>query len=199
MPSKVIKPKVEPSKNGWFVYIVKCADDSLYTGIAKDVGRRFREHNAGTASKYTRSRRPVKLIHLESHPNQSSALKRELAIKALDRQEKLTMIKRDRSLAKRMREVARLEDVPNVGPSIANDFRQLGIATPAELSGRDPYLMYDELCRVTGVRHDPCVLDTFIAAVRYMEGAPKRPWWKYTAERKRELALRSSQRSTSET
>ena len=89
-------------------------------------------------------------------------------------------------------DVARLEDVPNVGPAIAADFRQIGISTPAELVGRDPYALYDELCRVTGVRHDPCVLDTFIAAVRYMEGASKRPWWKYTAERKRELVARAN-------
>ena len=51
--------------------------------------------------------------------------------------------------------------------------------------------MYNDLCRITGQRHDPCLLDTFIAAVRYMEGAPKRPWWKYTAERKREIAART--------
>jgi hypothetical protein len=89
-------------------------------------------------------------------------------------------------------DIIRLEDIPNVGPAIAADFRRLGITTPADLVGRDPYALYEELCRVTGVRHDPCVLDTFIAAVRYMEGAPKRPWWKYTAERKRELAARAS-------
>jgi len=88
------------------------------------------------------------------------------------------------------RELARSEDIPNVGPAIAADMRRLGITSPDELSGRDPYAMYDDLCRVTGQRHDPCLLDTFIAAVRYMEGAPKKPWWKYTAERKRELAAR---------
>ena len=80
-----------------------------------------------------------------------------------------------RKAAKRgeRRDVVRLEDIPNVGPAIAADFRQLGITTPGDLVGRDPYALYDELCRVTGVRHDPCVLDTFIAAVRYMAGAPK--------------------------
>ena len=51
-------------------------------------------------------------------------------------------------------------------------------------------LLYDELCRVTGTRHDPCVLDVFLAAVRFMEGKPAKPWWAYTAERKRELAKR---------
>jgi predicted GIY-YIG superfamily endonuclease len=187
----------ERAKGDWFVYLLRCSDETLYTGIAKDVARRFRQHNAGTASKYTRSRLPVKLIHLEAHPSQSSALKRELAIKALDRREKLAMVKRERNLAKRLQAVVRLEDVPNVGPSIAGDLRQLGINSPAELPGRDPYRLYEDLCRITGVRHDPCVLDTFIAAVRFMEGAPKKPWWSYTAERKRELAVRSSQRSAS--
>ena len=102
------------------------------------------------------------------------------------------MAKPRKTPAKSVRQVARLEDIPNVGPAVAGDLRQLGIATPAGLPGRDPYALYDELCRITGHRHDPCLLDTFIAAVRYMEGAPKRPWWKYTAERKRELAARGS-------
>lgn len=87
--------------------------------------------------------------------------------------------------------VARLEDIPNVGVSVAGDLRQLGIMSPDDLPGRDPYALYDELCRITGQRHDPCLLDTFIAAVRYMEGAPKKPWWKYTAERKRVMAART--------
>jgi hypothetical protein len=85
-----------------------------------------------------------------------------------------------------------LEDLPNVGPAVAADFVRLGIRTPRELAGRDPYALYDELNRVTGARHDPCVLDTFISAVRFMDGAPAKPWWKYTAERKRTLAKRAS-------
>jgi hypothetical protein len=88
------------------------------------------------------------------------------------------------------REVVHLEDIPNVGPAVAGDLRQLGITSPADLPGRDPYSMYDDLCSITGQRHDLCLLDTFIAAVRFMEGQPKKPWWKYTAERKRELAAR---------
>jgi hypothetical protein len=91
---------------------------------------------------------------------------------------------------KNYRDVAQLEDIPNVGPAIAADLRQLGITQPGDLVGCDPYEMYDNLCRITGKRHDPCLLDTFIAAVRYMAGEPKKPWWKYTAERKRELANR---------
>lgn len=93
--------------------------------------------------------------------------------------------------AKGVRQVVRLEDIPNVGPAVAADLLRLGITSPAKLPGRDPYALYDELCRITGHRHDSCVLDTFIAAVRYMEGAPKKPWWKYTAERKRVMSART--------
>ncbi len=81
----------------------------------------------------------------------------------------------------------RLEDVPNVGPSIAADFRRLGISRPSDLAGKDPVRLYRALCRKTGSRQDPCVLDVFLAAVRFMDGAPARPWWAYTAERKRIL------------
>jgi predicted GIY-YIG superfamily endonuclease len=83
----------KPPVSRWFVYIVRCADGSLYTGITKDVSRRYKQHNAGTASRYTCSRRPVRLVYQEFCRNQSSALKRELAIKAMTRQEKLTMIR----------------------------------------------------------------------------------------------------------
>jgi hypothetical protein len=82
----------------------------------------------------------------------------------------------------------KLEDLPNVGPAVAGDLRLLGIMRPKQLHGRDPYKLYDRLCRITRQRHDPCLLDTFIAIVRFMEGEPVRPWWYYTVERKRRLA-----------
>jgi predicted GIY-YIG superfamily endonuclease len=95
------------------------------------------QHNAGTASTHTRSRRPVKLIYQEVHPSQSSALKREAAIKTMNRREKLTMIQQRKKTAKGVRQIAHLEDIPNIGPSIAAELRQLGITSPAELPGRD--------------------------------------------------------------
>lgn len=95
------------------------------------------------------------------------------------------------------RDPARLEDLPNVGPAVAADLRTVGINRPGELAGRDPYALYEALNRRSGVRHDPCVLDTFIAAVRFVEGAPARPWWAYTAERKRTLAARAKTSSAS--
>ncbi|MBL4883406.1 MAG: GIY-YIG nuclease family protein [Planctomycetaceae bacterium] len=76
----------------WFVYIVQCADASLYTGISKDVDRRIKQHNAGTASRYTRSRLPVEIKYQEQQPDHSSALKRELAIKALTKKAKQSLI-----------------------------------------------------------------------------------------------------------
>ena len=87
--------------------------------------------------------------------------------------------------------IAVLEDLPNVGKAIAADLRAIGIRTPGQLKRRNPYALYDRISRVTGVRHDPCLLDTFIAAVRFVEGGPARPWWSYTAERKRSLAMRA--------
>ncbi|HEY6830027.1 MAG TPA: helix-hairpin-helix domain-containing protein, partial [Gemmatimonadaceae bacterium] len=91
----------------------------------------------------------------------------------------------NKHLAKSREFVVSFEQIPNVGPRIADDFRRLRIGHPHRLAGKDPYALYARLNDLTGVRQDPCVLDTFIAAVRYLEGAPKTPWWKYTPERKR--------------
>ena len=77
----------------WFVYILRCADGTLYTGITKDLARRTRQHNDGTAARYTRSRRPVKPVYQEPQRSQSLALKREAAIKKLTRRQKLALIR----------------------------------------------------------------------------------------------------------
>lgn len=85
-------------------------------------------------------------------------------------------------------DITDLEQIPNVGPAIAAKLRLIGISSPQDLSDKDPYTMYDNLCEVTGVKHDPCLLDVFISAVRFMDGKPAKPWWKYTPERKRTLS-----------
>ena len=77
----------------WFVYILRCADDTLYTGITTDLVRRCKQHNAGTASRYTRSRLPIVLVYQEAQTSRSLALKRELAIKALSRLEKESLVR----------------------------------------------------------------------------------------------------------
>ena len=83
-------------------------------------------------------------------------------------------------------DITDLEDIPNVGPSIAANLRLI----PQDLLRKDPYMMYDDMCDTTGDRHDPCVIDVFIAAVRFMTGESAKPWWKYTQERKRTLAAK---------
>ena len=89
-------------------------------------------------------------------------------------------------------EITDLEEIPNVGPAIATDLRLIGVSSPQDLLGKDPYTMYDDLCHNTGVRHDPCVIDVFISAVRFMAGESARPWWEYTPERKRTLGAKAT-------
>jgi Pathogenicity locus len=78
-----------------------------------------------------------------------------------------------------------LEQLPNIGPSLAADLRLIGVHSPRELRGRDPFVLYQALCAATGQRQDPCVLDTFMAATDFMRGAAAAPWWVYTPQRKR--------------
>jgi len=81
-----------------------------------------------------------------------------------------------------------LTDLPNIGPACAKDLRLLGIHTPDQLVGRNPFQMFEALCAITATRHDPCVIDVFMSVTHFMAGEAPRPWWAYTAERKRQLA-----------
>lgn len=81
----------------WYVYIVRCADRSLYTGIATDVALRVAKHNQGKGARYTRGRRPVKLVYREHAGSRSAALKREIAIKRLTAAAKRQLVKAARS------------------------------------------------------------------------------------------------------
>ena len=80
--------KRKKKASAWVLYVLKCRDNTLYTGITSDVSRRVHQHNNGTASRYTRSRLPVKLIFSEPCRNRSQALKKEYAMKQLSRKEK---------------------------------------------------------------------------------------------------------------
>lgn len=91
----MVSPSCRATKPRWLVYLLRCSDGSLYTGITNDLPKRLKAHAAGKASKYTRSRLPVKLAYTEPQRSKSAALKREVAIKRLRRAEK------DRLLAKR--------------------------------------------------------------------------------------------------
>lgn len=78
----------------WVVYILRCADDTLYTGITNDLERRIVAHGEGKGAKYTRGRGPYNLVFSEACPDKGSALKRELEIKALSRDEKLLLVRK---------------------------------------------------------------------------------------------------------
>ncbi len=92
MPSKAEAAKLKPSQ--WSVYILRCADNSLYTGVTTDVQRRLDEHNGlvKNGAKYTRNRQPVKLVYQEDAASRSEACKRELAIKSLNKSHKEQLI-----------------------------------------------------------------------------------------------------------
>jgi hypothetical protein len=80
--------------------------------------------------------------------------------------------------------IAALGAIPNVGPAIARRLVRLGISAPEDLRGRDPAELYDGLAALDGFAEDPCVLDTFTAAVAFAEGGPALPWWEYSRRRK---------------
>ena len=82
-----------------------------------------------------------------------------------------------------------LTAIPNVGPAVARYLRRVDIAELSDLRGRDPYELFERLCAIDGRRHDPCLLDTFHAAVDVADGKPARPWWEYSRERKAAAAV----------
>ncbi len=89
-----------------------------------------------------------------------------------------------------VREITKkLTDLPNIGKSLAKDLELIGIDTPQQLEGKDPYKLYQKLCEVTGNSHDPCVLDVFISIIDFMNGGEPKVWWSYTAERKEKYKL----------
>ena len=82
-----------------------------------------------------------------------------------------------------------LTSIPNVGPAIARKLQRLGVQEPADLRGQDADELLERLCALDGRRHDPCLLDTFHAAVDVADGKPARPWWEYSRERKAAAAV----------
>ncbi len=79
--------------DSWFVYMLICGDETIYTGIARDPEKRLAEHNSGiNGAKYTRSRRPVSMVYLEELPSRSTAASRECRLKRFSRQQKLRLI-----------------------------------------------------------------------------------------------------------
>ncbi len=85
--------------------------------------------------------------------------------------------------------VKQLTDLPNIGKAIARDLHtDRNFQNPDQLIGRSPLEMYHDLCKITGTRHDPCVIDVFMSVTSFMSGGEPRTWWHFTEERKRLLA-----------
>lgn len=92
MEAKEARRKKKRAEEVWFLYILKCSDGSLYTGIAKDIERRFKMHMAGKASRYTRTRRPLEILYREACGSRTQALVRECKVKALPKEKKLALV-----------------------------------------------------------------------------------------------------------
>ena len=84
-----------------------------------------------------------------------------------------------------------LTSIPNVGPAIARKLRRVGVQETADLRGQDPDELFERLCAMEARRLDPCLLDTFVAAVSVADGGPARPWWEFSRERKARAAAAS--------
>ena len=84
----------------WTLYILRCGDGSLYTGITTDLEKRLEKHRSGNGAKYTRGRGPLELVYRETCTDHSAALRRELAVKGMTRQEKLALIGNGQGLEK---------------------------------------------------------------------------------------------------
>jgi putative endonuclease len=92
MKKQLKKSLTESSPDCWHVYIIRCADDTLYTGISNDVEARIQAHNQGKGAKYTQGRGPVLLLATWTYPNKSQASKAEYALKKMSRSQKLLLI-----------------------------------------------------------------------------------------------------------
>lgn len=87
---------MKTARKGWYIYILRCRDGSLYTGITNDMEGRFARHNSGKGAKYTRARLPVEIVYQKRMRSSTAARKREIAIKRLSRAEKLELIQKSR-------------------------------------------------------------------------------------------------------
>jgi len=110
-----------------FVYILQCADGTLYTGWTTDLTHRIQAHNRGKGAKYTRHRLPVKLVYMEKYPTQTTAMQREYAIKRLTRRQKLALIASQKLSAKWRQQMTKLTKIEGIGATYAEKLQAAGI------------------------------------------------------------------------
>ena len=102
-----VEPPYTEGRTMWYVYILECSDNSLYTGTTTNISRRVNEHNRSKGGNYTRICMPIKLVHHEPHANRSEALKREVQIKRWSKEKKLALINGDKA---RLTELSKSHD-----------------------------------------------------------------------------------------
>ncbi len=112
----------------YFLYIIKCSDGSLYTGITTDVMRRFAEHKEGKGARYTRSRKVMAVVHIEKYKDRSSATKREAEVKKLTKIQKLNLI------GLKMKKITKENTLPKLAAPALRALSGAGIKTIRELS-----------------------------------------------------------------
>lgn len=88
--------------------------------------------------------------------------------------------------------ITKLEELPNVGRAVAADLRRIGIDRPQQLAGCDPYALFLRLEEISRSRQDPCMLDTFMSIVHFMDTGEALPWWSFTSKRKEITARRGT-------
>lgn len=170
-------------KKKWTVYIIECSDGRLYTGITVDMERRFKEHKESPkGAKFFNSTGAEKIVYQEIQKDRSQASIREAQIKKLSRDEKKALIARGAPTRS-------LLDLEGVGKAMQKDFHLLGIKSVEQLKGKKAIKLYERLEKLTGKKHDPCVLDVFSCAIAQAEdenlSSEKRKWWYWSALRKK--------------
>lgn len=115
-----------PRADGWTVYMLRCRDGSLYTGVTNDLAARLKKHNAGKGAAYTRSRRPVRLVFSEPAADKGAALRREAALKKLSRLLKLALVRAARAGRRRKLAQAKKPGVSGKKRAPRRDRRQRG-------------------------------------------------------------------------
>lgn len=150
-------------KKKWTVYIIECSDGRLYTGITVDMERRFKEHReSAKGAKFFNSTNAERIVYQEIKKDRSQASIREAQIKKLSRKEKDALIQRGAPIRS-------LLDLEGVGKAMQEDFHLLGIKSVDQLKGKKAIKLYERLEKLTGKKHDPCVLDVFNCAIAQAE------------------------------
>lgn len=171
----------------WGVYLLQCADGTLYCGVTADLDKRLATHSSGKGAKYTRGRLPVSLVAFSGNRfERGEALRHERAIKRLPREDKRKYVDRLSEMPLRKQHAKAkscFEEIPGIGACMAMDLHDLGFQEVQELKKADPEEMYERLRQMRGGKMDRCVLYVFRCAVYYSRTSEPDPeklkWWNW--------------------